>query len=84
MRPITSPQHLLVRRADRGDLRRHLGIGRDHVGEDRDEPEAIALHLAVAHVEIEPRDELAVAAGGDQQRLADLDRRPAARRGCGR
>ena len=66
-------QHLLVRRADRGDLRGHLGVRRNRVGEDRDELVAIVLHLAAAHVEIEPRDELAVAARGDQQRLADLD-----------
>ena len=66
-------QHLLVRRADRLDLRGHLGVGGDRVGEDRDQPVAMAFHLAVAHIEIEPRDELAVAAGGDQQGLADLD-----------
>ena len=93
-------QHRLVRRADGADLRRHLGVRRDRVGEHRDQLVAIVLHLAVAHVEIEPRDELAVAARRDQQRLADLDHvgqrvvgvrgqddvdaADAARRACGR
>ena len=62
-----------MRSTHAADLRRHLGVGRDGVGEDRNELEAVVLDLAVADIEIEPRDELAMAAGGDQQRLADLD-----------
>ena len=52
----------------------HLGVGRDHIGEQRDQLVAEALDRPALHVEIEPRDELAVAAGRDQQRVADLHR----------
>jgi hypothetical protein len=62
-----------VRRAHLLDLPRHLGVRRDNVREDRDQPVAVALHLSGLHVEVEPRDELAVAAGGDEHSLADLD-----------
>ena len=56
------------------DLRRHFGIGRDHVGKDRDQPVAHVLEAAVGDVEIEATDELAVRARGDQHRLADHER----------
>ncbi len=73
-----------MRRAKPPDHCRHFRIGRDDVGEDGNEPEAIVLHLAVAHIEIEPRYELAVTAGCDEERLADLDhvRQRVVRMGC--
>ena len=62
-----------MRRAHCLDFRGHFSVGADGVGKDRDQPVAMAFHFSVAHVEIEPRDELAVTAGGDQQCLSNLD-----------
>ena len=41
------------------DLRCHRGVGRDHIREQRDQLVSIGLDLAVLHVEIEARHELA-------------------------
>ncbi len=57
-----------------GDRRAHLWIGADRVGKKRDQPVAIVLDLHALDVEVEARDELAVAARRDQQRLADPHR----------
>ncbi len=54
--------------------RGHLGIGRNRIREDRDQPMAETLHALLAHIEIEPRDELAIGPGGDEQRLAHAHR----------
>ncbi len=64
-----------MRFAHLADHRRHVGIGLDRIGQHGDEPELVALDAPVAHLEIEPRQELAVAARGDKQGVADLDRR---------
>ena len=47
------------------------GSGANGVGKQRDELVAKARDLHAAHVEIEPRQKLAVTARCDQQRLAD-------------
>ena len=69
-----APQLGRVGRANALDQRRHLGIRLDDVGEDRDQPVAVVGDLAVLDLEVEPGEELAVRARGDQQGLADLDR----------
>ena len=50
------------RRARLRDCCAHLGIGRDRVGEQRDELVAEIRHGAALHVEIEPRKEFPVTA----------------------
>ena len=64
-------QFVRKRRARLGDRRRHLRVRRDGVGEQRNELVAKAGDLHAAHIEIEPRQEFAVAARRDQQGLAD-------------
>src|SRR5262249_24382013 len=48
-------------------------VGFDRIRKQRDELVAVALARPALHIEIEPRDEFAVAARSDQQRVADLD-----------
>ena len=60
-----------VRRPDGGNPCGDRRIGRNHVGEDRYELVAITHHLPSAHIEIETRYELAVAARSYEQRPAD-------------
>src|SRR5207245_1773577 len=59
-----------VRRPDGGNPCGDRRIGRNHVGEDRYELVAITHHLPSAHIEIETRYELAVAARSYEQRPA--------------
>ncbi len=54
---------------------RHILIRFDDVGEHGDQTEIIIRHLLALDLEVQARQELAVAAGGDQQGIADLDRR---------
>ncbi|OIQ71527.1 hypothetical protein GALL_468530 [mine drainage metagenome] len=64
----------LIRRALVGDQFGHLGIGGDHVREDRDQLVAEALDFLALHVKVKAGDELAVGAGGDQHRFAHQHR----------
>src|SRR5512132_1454847 len=61
-------QPRLVRRPQRADERRHLRVGRNRAREDRDEPVTVTGHPALAHVEVEAAEELAVRAGVDDER----------------
>jgi len=69
---------LLVRCAHFLDVGVHRGIGRQQVGEHRQQAVFEALHLAAANVEVHHAEELAVGAGigdqGDALGVLDLDR----------
>ncbi len=67
-------QHGLVGGADALDQRGHGGIGGDGIGQHRDQPVGHVAHAPAVHLHVEARQELAVRARGDQQRVADPHR----------
>ena len=64
----------LVRRAHLLDVRRHLGVRFDQVGEDRQQLVAVVGYFAALDLEIQHRQELAVRAGIADQGLAGFVR----------
>ena len=53
------------------DQRAHVGIGRDRVRQHRDQRVGDVAYAPAVHLDVEPRQELAVRARRDQQRVAD-------------
>ena len=64
-----------MRRPDLRDVRRHVGVGAEQVGEHRQQAIAIVAHATCVHLEVEHADEFAVRAGVGDECFADQDRR---------
>ena len=64
-----------MRRPDLRDVRRHVGVRGQQIGEHRQQAIAIVAHATRVHLEVEHADEFAVRAGIGDERLAVQHRR---------